>query len=164
MIKGCQIFIPDTAFFTKDGRADCFIQNDKDGCLSYLLEQKKLQPSGISKKIQEIVRARQAKTDPHWCLVELNRRQNKGGKEKEMRTLAKSAKNFASPLMKGEETKKGQEFENAFEYAILRYRHRQEQKNEGFGATDTRNDLSSVVLSDVGDERDKRPPDSLKTT
>ena len=58
MIKGCQIFFPDTAFYTKDGKTECVIQNDKDGCLSFLLEQKKLLPSAISKKIQEIVRAR----------------------------------------------------------------------------------------------------------
>lgn len=81
-----------------------------------------------------------------------------------MRASSKATKNFASPLVKGEDTKKGQEFENAFEYAILRYRHRQEQKTEAFGATDGRNDLSSFVLSDMGDEREKRPPDSLKTT
>jgi hypothetical protein len=96
------------------------ILNDKDGCLSYLLETKKLAPSAISKKIQEIVRIRQARTEAHWCLTELNKRMNKGDKNKDLKGSSK-IKNFASPLIK-EETKKKEDFENAFEYAILRYR------------------------------------------
>lgn len=57
--------------------------------------------------------------------------------------------------MKGEETKKKEDFENAFEYAILRYRLK-DTKLEAFGSSEGRNDLSSNGISDVADERDRR--------
>ena len=139
------------------------IFNDKDGCLSYLLETKKLAPSAISKKIQEIVRIRQARTEAHWCLTDLNKRINKGDKNKDLKGSGK-IKNFASPLIKGEETKKKEDFENAFEYAILRYRLK-DQKLDALGSSDGRNDQSAVGISDFGDERrPQKYQDSLKTT
>jgi hypothetical protein len=39
MIKGCQIFLPETVFF-KDGRIDYLTQIDKDLCLAYDIKTK----------------------------------------------------------------------------------------------------------------------------
>ena len=71
MIKGCQVFVPDTVFFKMDGSIDCFIQNDKDGSLSYFIEQKKMFWNYLRKKLEKIVDERQNNKEMFWCYKDL---------------------------------------------------------------------------------------------
>lgn len=70
MIKGCQVFFPDTLFFEK-GKPSFLIQNDKDFCLAKVSEAsdtngKGLQMTELRRKLQDTTNSRKQKTAQHW--------------------------------------------------------------------------------------------------
>lgn len=40
MIKGCQIIMPETVFYSRDGKIEFIVQNDRDWCLAQDLKTK----------------------------------------------------------------------------------------------------------------------------
>lgn len=168
MIKGCQVIFPDTVFFLKDGRIDCLIQSDKDWCLSYLIEQKKLNLLAIRKKIPEIVKTRQANKEMMWVLKDLNKRmnnyQNKNSKAEIGNTSTKAKANYAAPIIKNDPNKEQQDVvDKEYEMALFRFRRKQDLRNEfGVAPNLTGNDFSSVAHSEGGDEREKQMTNNVR--
>lgn len=81
MIKGCQVPFLDTCFFSKDGKVDCYVKNDSDGCLSFMTDQKKLNPKGVRGMIMEIAKKRcWINREKFWWTHHVMRRSNKDKK------------------------------------------------------------------------------------
>lgn len=131
MIKGCQIGFPDTAFFSKDGRVDCYICNDKDGCLTYFLDDKKMNPFAIKNKIYYNSREKDKNRDQFWFLFDLYKRLRK-----DIPKSYYAAKN--EPISEGDRNEKDKN-----EIVLLRYRKKAELKQD-FSTTFGSNEFSSV--------------------
>jgi len=62
LIKGCEIFMPDTVFF-KEGKIDFVAQNDKEFCLSFDTKTK-LTLFEVRKSLVKVSKERKADTVP----------------------------------------------------------------------------------------------------
>lgn len=76
MIKGCQVFIPETVFFNeKDGKIDFLTAMDRDCCLCYDTKTK-LEHLQVRTKLTEVVKERKKDTEMHGRQIAVNNRQN----------------------------------------------------------------------------------------
>jgi hypothetical protein len=128
----------DSAFFTREGRVECFIQTDKEGCLSYFTESKKLNPFGIRKKLQEVVRSRLAQKEEHWMTMDLYRRKNK---DQVPKGWQESSLTLNQSTLKGYMPKKPEAYIDALdetrgkdEMVLIRYRKKADTKLDSFAA------------------------------
>lgn len=64
MIKGCQVFVPETVFFKEDGKIDFLTTTDRDCCVSYDIKTK-LENLHIRTKLAEVVKDRKKDTEMH---------------------------------------------------------------------------------------------------
>lgn len=75
MIKGCQVFIPETVFFKEDGKIDFITMMDRDCCISYDTKTK-LEPLQVRTKLTEVVKERKKDTEMHGRQKAVSNRQN----------------------------------------------------------------------------------------
>ena len=57
-LKGCEINIPESVFFCKNGKPEFMLKKDKDGCLVAITQPSKLQIYKIRRALHNIIRAR----------------------------------------------------------------------------------------------------------
>jgi hypothetical protein len=63
LIRGCQVFIPETVFFNEDGRVDFLTTTDRDCCVAFALKTR-MDSNSLYKRIRETVLERKLDTDP----------------------------------------------------------------------------------------------------
>lgn len=63
-LKGCQVSIPETVFFQKDGKIDFLTMLDRDCCLAQDIKTK-MEPVMVRTKISDSVRERKKDSEMH---------------------------------------------------------------------------------------------------
>ena len=126
MIKGCQVALPDTVFFSTEGLAELVVANDKEYCMSN--DQKiKLtkEMHNIKQRLVTVSKERKADSQQYGMAVRASELTNPGkeaGKKRDDKK-AKARPNFMKTLEKDATQTEGERGRNENqEIAIVRYR------------------------------------------